>query len=506
MSGLDVRMLLVSGGDERLALDPATGVNQYGYGPQPAPADVALSSSTASTISHCAFEAVEHYAGQLARDIRSHGEADVYEHECGVIRTRLLGLIGCAEQSGVDIILSPSGTDLHLLAALLFQRAASPLLTLTLEPSETGSAVSTAASGSHFIAHPPSGIEVPRGARIATGIDNATIAIRNAEGALRDGSDVERELDKQITAAVETGHQCLLVVADVSKTGLIAPGLDAVFRLQARHGDRLDILVDACQLRLAPETIRAYLARGFPVAVTGSKFLGGPSFSGAMICPPGLAARFRSRDLPSGIANYSAAAEIPRGWSARRSLADRANLGLLLRWHAALYEWQALLRVPAARAASVAQIFAEAIDYRLRHDPSFMPIAARPIDRRALGGGPLVAADTVPTIFPFALRRSNQRGSGTTLLTAEQTRQVYEAVATACPLGRAIRLGQPIACGRSRSETFSALRLCLSARLIVEASASQDSLARLIANAMASLDRIALVSREFDKAPRSIAA
>jgi hypothetical protein len=65
------------------------------------------------------------------------------------------------------------------------------------------------------------------------------------------------------------------VIGDVTKTGLIAPGLGTVFRLKARYGDRLWIMVDACQLRISPETIRAYLARGMMVAITGSKFMEG---------------------------------------------------------------------------------------------------------------------------------------------------------------------------------------------------------------------------------------
>lgn len=506
MSGLDVRALLVSGGDERIAIDPATGVNPYGHGPQPAPADIAFSSSTASTISQAAFAAVEQFADALARGIRTDGESVVYERECHRIRSRILRLVGCPPRSGIEIVLSPSGTDLHLLATLLYRQPATPLLTLTLEASETGSAVAMAASGSHFIAYPPSGVEVARGGQIAAGISGATFAVRNADGSLRDERDVEHALDARIAAAVETGHRCLLVVADMSKTGLIAPGLDTMFRLKARYGARLDIFIDACQLRLAPATIRAYLAHGFAVAITGSKFLGGPSFSGAMLCPAPIAARFRNRTLPPTVADYAAAAELPRGWPARRALGDRPNLGLLLRWHAALYEWEALLHVPADRATRTAQAVADAVGRRLRDDPGIVQIASRPIDRRLLGGGSAVAADCVPTIFPFALRRSGCDRNGIELLTADETAQIYRGVAKASALGPAIRLGQPIACAPSATANVSALRLCLSARMIVEASASKDGAARLVADALRALDRVTLASRALSTARQSIAA
>ena len=48
---------LISGGDEGLECEPATGLNMYGHGPSPRPQDLAFGSSTASTISAPAFAA-----------------------------------------------------------------------------------------------------------------------------------------------------------------------------------------------------------------------------------------------------------------------------------------------------------------------------------------------------------------------------------------------------------------------------------------------------------------
>jgi hypothetical protein len=39
--------------------------------------------------------------------------------------------------------------------------------------------------------------------------------------------------------------------------------------------------------------LRAYLQHGLPVAVTGSKFLTGPAFSGALFVPPSAAQRLK---------------------------------------------------------------------------------------------------------------------------------------------------------------------------------------------------------------------
>src|SRR5258708_35020535 len=57
--------LLAGGGDPRLTLDPARGVNEYGCGPTPSPETWNLASSTASSISESAYARAE-----LAREER----------------------------------------------------------------------------------------------------------------------------------------------------------------------------------------------------------------------------------------------------------------------------------------------------------------------------------------------------------------------------------------------------------------------------------------------------
>ena len=53
----------------------------------------------------------------------------------------------------------------------------------------------------------------------------------------------------------------------------------------------VDVLVDACQMRLPLERIRACLAAGWMVLVTGSKFFGGPPFAGALLVPAPIITR-----------------------------------------------------------------------------------------------------------------------------------------------------------------------------------------------------------------------
>jgi len=57
--------LLAAGGDSRLAINPASGLNEYGCQPSPCPDTLSFSSSTASSISQRAYD-----RAQAARECR----------------------------------------------------------------------------------------------------------------------------------------------------------------------------------------------------------------------------------------------------------------------------------------------------------------------------------------------------------------------------------------------------------------------------------------------------
>jgi hypothetical protein len=143
----------------------------------------------------------------------------------------------------------------------------------------------------------------------------------------RDPDEVAAAAERAIEAAAQRGHVVLHAI-DGSKTGLAAPGLLALDLLAHRFGARLDIVVDACQLRIEPALVRRYLERGWPVLVTGSKFFGAPGFCGAVLFP-----RHRLRRIAGG-------GRLPDGLGAYASLSggsvSRRCPGLLLRWAAAL--------------------------------------------------------------------------------------------------------------------------------------------------------------------------
>jgi hypothetical protein len=446
----DVAELLVAGGDARLALDPRTRLNRYGCPPAPVPARMDFASSTASPISPRGLASATALHARISEALAREAPATIYARELAYVRDALVALNGLADLPGLDIAFAASGSDLHLVVAeLVGGDRAAPLLCIGVEAAETGRGVPLALAGRHFSDRTASGAAVVSGDLIGpSGAEFVAVAARLPDGTLRDGAEIEAELDAIVLAASRARRRVLLTVADVSKTGLIAPSLEAVLALRRRFPRTLEVLVDACQLRLSSTSLRAYLAAGLMVAVTGSKFLTGPSFSGALLAPAPVTERLKARLLRPGFGDYSARAEWPSAWVAGAALPQRANFGLLLRWTAALAELEAFRALPDAQIDAFLSAFADAVEARLAVDPRLEPLPMRALDRRAIGADQ--GWDVVPTIFPFRLRDD----AGPLVCAAAQ--DVYRALRSV-----GVRLGQPIACG--------ALRLCASARTVTEA-------------------------------------
>ncbi|WP_317201750.1 hypothetical protein [Janthinobacterium sp.] len=290
--------LLVSGGDERILPDPASGRSRYGCGAVPEPDLVALGSSTASIISGPAFAAAAALRERCAEQLRSRAPEQVYAAQMARQRAALLDYCGLDEGDGVAALLAASGTDIHLLAAQLCQ----PRHSVMLDPSETGSGVPAALKGRHFSAHTAYGGAVAADAALNDWHGGAfTLAPRREDGSLREPAEVDAECAAFVDQACDAGETVLLVLTDVSKTGLIVPSIATALALQKRWPQRLRVLVDACQFRLAPATVRAYLAQGLMVALTGSKFVSGPTFCGALLAPRGLLACGAGAAQPAGV-------------------------------------------------------------------------------------------------------------------------------------------------------------------------------------------------------------
>lgn len=487
--------LLTTGGDARIALDAESGSNRYGCRPFPDPDLLPLGSSTASVISEAGFAAAADLRGLITDGLARMGPAAIYAEELDRVRRELASLCGVSEVAGLEIVFAASGTDLHLIAGQLAGASSSePVLAVMVDAAETGSRVPIATAGRHFSDRAALAEKVEDGVAIAGAwvVNVATVPIRLADGQPRPAAAVDAEFESVVAAAATRGRRVLLVVAESSKTGLVAPSPACALALRRRFPDVVEVLVDACQFRIGPSTLRRYLELGFAVAITGSKFVTGPTFSGALLLPRPVADRLRRQPLPGGLRTYSTRADWPAGWDPAAILDDTPNFGLLLRWQAALADLRAFRAVPEERVEAFLSAFAEAIGGRLASHPLLWPLPVPPIDRGALF--PQRGWDTLQTVYPFVPLHP---GSSGTPLTRAQTAEVHRRLQAAPePRGPAaglrFQLGQAVACGHRLGVPMSALRLCASARLVVEATRhdGRDTDA-VIGRALAALDATA---------------
>jgi hypothetical protein len=507
--------LLTSGGDTRIVCDPEDGQNKYGCPPKPEPEVLAFGSSTASTITKQSFDAAERLRLRLLRAARTEIRSTTYARELARIRAELLGLCGISDLSGLEAIFAASGTDIHLIAGQLAgDVTSSGLLVVMIDPAETGSGVPAALAGQHFSDCAALGSEVTAGAAIFGGsvIDVSTVACRGGDGSPRAATVVDAEVEALVVDAVTAGRQVLLNLVDVSKTGIIAPSISCALELRRRFPAAVDVLVDACQFRLAPSTLRTYLERGFWVALTGSKFVGGPAFSGVLLLPNIASRRMRKHILSPALSAYSARADWPRGWMARHSLNDTENYGLLLRWEAALAELRSFRSLSETAIVAFLEVFASNVQRRLTTDSTFQLLRVPKLDRRALVNPN--SWDEIPTIFPFILCRPSRSERHGAPLTREETARVYKLLArdnidfsdvySSPTMGaiakRRCQLGQPVQCGTFHGVPVSALRLCASIRLVVEAISQQGRGAEIvIAEAFLALDKCAFLTTAIDQ-------
>jgi hypothetical protein len=331
--------MLAAGGDPRIWPAPITGRNRYGTKITPAPGEISFASTTANNISEAGFEA----ALQAFSRLHSSG-ADYHSSLCQwfeEIRASITSLLGI---SGAATILTPSGTDAEVLAlAIASGLARRPLTNIIIGPEETGSGIPLAGSGRHYSSHTPHGGPVTEGSAIeglaGNGLDVAFIPIRDAGGLPRDSADVDQDAADAAGRALRADRDVLLHVLDTSKTGLMGITRKAARLILASAPERVLVAVDACQLRCSLAQIKRDLADGFMVLATGSKFAGGPPFCGAVLLPARLAALAAAKArLPAGIGGYSAALDWPVSFRSRfrKILKAPANIGLGLRWTAAL--------------------------------------------------------------------------------------------------------------------------------------------------------------------------
>jgi hypothetical protein len=477
-----VEWLLAQGGDNRLKVDPDTGLNMYGCSPKPRPWAVTFASCTGSSVSDLGFRAAEQVRRELLLGAFRTGLAEASEEQSSHIRRDLMRLLRLDRIPGTEAVLASSGTDGEL-AALYFSMAGhgDPLVNILVAPAEVGSGTVPAAGGLHFDTLTPLGSRVRPGSPVAGlplgRVSVRTVPVRDGRGEAIPAAEIDRRVRAIVREAVESGARVLLHLLDSSKTGLGAPSIPAVRAIQAEFGERVAVVVDAAQMRVAHTALAGYLRAGFMVLVTGSKFFTGPPFSGALLVPMAMAHRVdRQPPLPRGFAAYATASDFPLRWRALGSLlGERCNLGLILRWGAALWEMKAFFAVPPAHQLEVVEAFLSRLVAEIAGCPE-LELLSTPILERPEGTAEL-QWDGLRTIYSFLVKVPGGEGRVLTLFEAKLVyRWLNMDLSAVLPesAGEAERkiaavrchIGQPVPIFQKGGETYAALRIAVGARLV----------------------------------------
>ncbi len=476
-------LLLSGGGDPRLTINPASGLNEYGCQPFPCPDTLSFSSSTATSISQRGYDRAREARDLLMQSAIAVGIDAAFDARVEAMRDELKACLGLS-RTRADIVFSPSGTDAQLQALFLTRSRLGPAVTtIIVAADQTGSGTINTARGCHFSAATANGSRVRKGepiAGLAPFVNSIALRLFDEAGDIRPQAASDSMVLGAVESAIANGSHVLLQVMDSSKFGWRAPSERCLNEITMRWPDQVQVVVDACQMRLGRTRLRKYLNRGYLVLITGSKFFTGPPFSGALLVPSALAPDFAAAaDIAPGLLEYTSRSDWPKNWPDLRSrFPIRANFGQWLRWEAALEEIRAYYSIPDEFRRTALTAFGEGVEWIIASSPSLrlLPPQQRP-DGEGVDDDELAQR----TIFPFVIRRGDR------VLSLEQCRELYRALARDAAdaafaddvaVAKPCLIGQPVALGCGEGLPMAALRICAGARLVTEAWSPDEDTAR----------------------------
>ncbi len=475
----DIKDLFVLGGDSRMDIDPKTGLNRYGCSPEPRNV-FALSSCTASSPSPRAYGA----ATEMKYWLKLAAERGVLNEAVDVafkrLRARLLKVFGLHNQDDIAVALTPSGTDVEILASALALGGEkdSRLCNIVAAPLEVGSGTVLAAGALNFdMSQPRSDAPAPIGKPIAQSISDRieviSVPLRDDEGNIRTTSDLDGEVIRITEERVSRGERVLAHVVAHSKTGAHAPRLQTIKMLKEKYPDSVDVIIDAAQGRISRHGFAEAIDAGYMVLFTGSKFFCGPPFSGALFIPKSLwPNNQRAIELAAEAAQYFGAFEMPTNWpGVRELLPNKPNLGLIVRWTAAMAEIDAYYEIESADRMRVLREFEPIVSRTLLQSEwvtRFNIAPPMPIEESRL-------LESNTTVISFAVSR---QANSQEYFGSNELRTIYHWLnqdmsyafdnlegEDATAIENCFQIGQPVL--MSSQENLSILRVALGSAMIV---------------------------------------
>ena len=352
--------LLTTGGDERLRVHwEESDLNRLRVSPRPKTEMVIRSGSTACPPTDEGFERADMLRQGLLESALKGNLPNAFSREMENVRKKIIHLLHLDRMDSPPVVITTSsGTDAEMVIVQLALALASEATnggdsTKYGFPDITNIFVSVddldqnklkAGSLRHIGSLTPSGRIVSR--EVLEGAPDGKLNLKiypdyeSQNNCLKDLDTLENGLEQLIhKIIIDEGQLAILHLVVSSATGLSFPEPEFLVRLKQQYGKKLIAVADAVQMRCDERHLAAFVESGCCVLLTGSKFMGGPPFCGAVLLPVDEAASIN--DLVKGIGDYISTDDVDfRLPEIRKNLPGFKNYGLLLRWNAALEDME----------------------------------------------------------------------------------------------------------------------------------------------------------------------
>ena len=360
-----IEKIMSEGGDHRITLSEQTGLNKYGCSPYPS-IIINYGSTTANTISLDSFRFVKMlYFNKFFQFSSKIDTESYYDQEIQYIKKEIKEYFSLNKQT--EVILGASGTDLELMIINIgISSKENQILNIILSPSEVGSGIKDAACGHHFSIKTALG---PNNFLVGDFVDKEqekkieTVFIENRDvnSELYSDEILLKKIEDEIQKGIKNNKRVVLHTIYRSKSGAVIPSKKSTIFLLEKYKGKIDISVDCCQGRVSKDTIHDFISRNAMILFTGSKFIGGPPFSGALIIPKSIKNRVtKNNKISNKLVNYFSKEELPNEWTINNLLFNKKNnqnLGLLYRWKSATYEMRRVSKISEQKIIEILTIF-----------------------------------------------------------------------------------------------------------------------------------------------------
>ncbi|MCO4753970.1 MAG: hypothetical protein KC478_05785 [Bacteriovoracaceae bacterium] len=463
-------LLLSQGGDDRSTIDPKTLKNKYHSSTLPF-YDYQRSSCTSSSVSLETYLHMEqvHFELMAATALGDVDKESLFHNQRDEIFSFF---VSSMLKEKVSILSTPSGTDVEFLCTWLgvirhqeiFDQKQKKVSVFVNGDLEVGSGTKLAAGLNHFSGRAPLGHELTKGEAV---IDDAHIDVNVESFYTRDESSnvynsaaSEQKLYNMVKEHVEDGRVVVFHYVHASKTGVCIPSYDMAIKIKTDFKDKVVMVVDAAQMRLTSDSVEQYLELGMNVIVTGSKFIGGAPFSGALLLNEHDTRTFveTKLELPAQYDQYFDQYGIND--IVKREASSRAwcNWGLFMRWEVAVHEMRQFASIP----LEFSNLFIYEWGKRVEKMIESGKFKVNILKESALLPSDDSSLSQANSIIPFEIET-------TPALTQDQLKKIHAAMTVKrTPEDIICEIGQPVQISTGDKKRF-ALRVALGAKNVTDA-------------------------------------